>query len=112
MRNPWRLREGPERLVSSPFALPQRISLRALYRPPGRPLPGGARRARGRVLHPAHVERRPPAPLVVTRELDVVASVQHAPLDDPDSVPRVQPAVESMEDRRELTLETKEPQRG
>jgi len=38
---------------------------------PRRPLPRGARRTRGRVLHPARKERGPPALLVVAGDLEV-----------------------------------------
>src|SRR2546425_2842065 len=43
----------------------------ALHRTPGRRLPGGARRARRRVLHPGRVERRAPAAPVVLSQLKV-----------------------------------------
>src|SRR5438876_848778 len=112
MRNPWRLREGSQRLVSSPFALPQRISRRALHRVPRRPLPRRAGRACGRVLHPARVERRPPPLLVIASELEVDALARHADGDVPDAAPRIEPTMKGLEDGRVLTLKAKEDERG
>jgi hypothetical protein len=45
---------------ASALGYSQRLPRRPLRRVPGRALPSGARRARGRVLHPARVERRAP----------------------------------------------------
>jgi hypothetical protein len=42
-------------------------------------------------VHPSRVERRPPAALVVPRELEVVALVRHADRDVPDPSPGVEP---------------------
>jgi|SRR5262245_16217716 len=60
-------------------------------------LPSSARRARGRVLHPGRVKGRPPAALVVARELEVEALVRHAALDGTDAAPGVEPRAESRE---------------
>src|SRR5262247_1766223 len=49
--------------------LPYRLPRRPLLRVPGRWLPPGAGRAGGRVFHPSCVEARPPAAVVVAREL-------------------------------------------
>jgi hypothetical protein len=54
-----------------------------LRRLPRRALSWGPSCARERVLHPARVERRAPAPLVVARELKVVVWVRHADGDRP-----------------------------
>src|SRR5207249_2483149 len=51
---------------------------RPLRRVPRRAVPSGAGRARGRVLHAGRVERRAPAALVVTRELQIEALARHA----------------------------------
>src|SRR4029453_19444423 len=58
--------------------LPQHLPRRPLCREAWRAFPRGARRARGRVLHPARVERRPLAAFVVTRELEAEALVGHS----------------------------------
>ena len=64
---------------------------------PRRWLPGGADRAGGRVLHPGRVERRPPAALVVARELEVEALVSHTDGDPTDAGPGVEPRAERPE---------------
>jgi hypothetical protein len=46
---------------------------RPLRRVSGRRLPPGARRAHRRMLHPSRVEGRPPAPLVILSQLQVIA---------------------------------------
>src|SRR5207245_5430731 len=74
-----------------------RLPRRPLRRVPRRALPGGARRARGRMLHPGRVERRAPAFLVVARELKVVALAVHAHRDAPNPGPRVQPGPKRVE---------------
>ncbi len=63
------------------------------------PLPGCASRTRGRMLHPARVEGGPPALLVVTGELEVVALPRHAHSDVSDATPAVEPAMEGMNAR-------------
>src|SRR5439155_26338342 len=70
---------------------PQRGPRRALDRMPRRALPRRGRGARDRVLHPARVERRAPALLVVAGELKVVALTSHTHGALSDAVPRVQP---------------------
>jgi hypothetical protein len=45
-------------------------------------------RPHDRVLHPGRVERRPPALLVVPRELEIVALARHAHSDPPNARPR------------------------
>jgi len=49
------------------------------------------------VLHSRRVERRPPAALVVLRELEVVALVRHADGDVADVSPGVEPGAERVE---------------
>ena len=66
-------------------------------RVPRRGLLSGARRARRRVFHPGRVEGRPPAALVVARELEVVPLVRHADCDPADAGPRVEPGAERPE---------------
>jgi hypothetical protein len=63
------------RTTTSPEFSPTRILTTAACerRVPRRALPSGARRAGRRVLHAGCVEGRPPAPLVVARELKVEA---------------------------------------
>src|SRR5438128_1968945 len=56
-----------------------------------RAFPSGACRARGRVLHPGRVEGRPPALLVVPRELEVEALTGHPDGDVSDAGPGVEP---------------------
>jgi len=56
---------------------------------PGRRLPAGARRARGRVLHPGRVESRSPTAFVVPGELKIEALVGHADSDVFDAGPEV-----------------------
>src|SRR6266545_2179251 len=74
--------------------LVQRLPSRPLRGMPRRALPSGAGRARDRVLHPARVERRPPAARVVPRELEIVALARHADDDPSDARPGVQPGAE------------------
>ena len=49
------------------------------------------------MLHPARVEGRPPALLVVAGELEIVAPARHAALDVADTAPGVQPRAEGPE---------------
>jgi hypothetical protein len=44
--------------------------------------------------------------------LEIVALARHAHSEVPDTTPRVEPAVEGMKHRRQLTFEAKEAQRG
>jgi len=60
------------------FYASQCLPRRPLRRVPGRAFPPGARRARGRVLHPGRGERRASASLIVLGELDIVAPAVHA----------------------------------
>ena len=53
-------------------------------------VPSGVRRARGQVLHPSRVERRAPAPLVVPRELEIVALAGHADRDVANAGPGIE----------------------
>ena len=55
----------------STLALAEHVPRSASHRHPRRRLPRRPRRARGRVLHAARVERRAPAPLIVARELRI-----------------------------------------
>src|SRR5262249_16341717 len=64
---------------------------------PRRPLPAGARRACRRMLHAGRVERRPPAALVVLRQLEVEALTVHPNSDVADAGPGVEPCVERPE---------------
>jgi hypothetical protein len=52
---------------------------------------------RERVLDAGHVERRPPAALVVLRELEVVALAVHADGDGADAAPGVEVGAEGVE---------------
>src|SRR5262245_61172192 len=79
-------RSGFRRLVHPS----QRIPHCTLDRLPRRACPSSARRARRRVLHSGRVEGRPPAALVIPRELKVVALVSHADRDPPDARPRIE----------------------
>src|SRR4029450_2176618 len=81
-------------LLSPALWLLQRLRRRPLRRVPRRALPRGAGRARRRVPHPAGVERRAPAVLVVPRELEVVALSGHADRDPADGGARVAPCAE------------------
>jgi hypothetical protein len=47
--------------------------------------------ATGRVPHPARVERRPPAAIVVLSQLQIVALAVHANRDAADAGPRIEP---------------------
>jgi len=69
----------------------QRLLRRPLRRVPRRALPSGARRARGRVLHPGRVEGCPPASVIVLSQLKVVALAVHPHRYSPNPSPRVQP---------------------
>src|SRR5213593_4460374 len=85
-------------MPSSPTARPpDRVPRRPLRRVPRRALPPGARRARGRVLHPGRVEGRPPAPLVVLSQLQIVALTVHPHGDVADAGPRIEPGAERVE---------------
>ena len=60
-------------------------------------LPSGAGSARGRVRHTGRVERRPPATLVVLRQLQVKALTMHPDGDVPDAGLGVHPGAERPE---------------
>ena len=62
-----------------------------------RALPRGAGRACRRVLHAGRVERRPPAALVIARELKIEALVRHADGDASNASPGVELRAESVE---------------
>src|SRR5262249_18439386 len=64
---------------------------------PRRRLPRGARRARRRVLHPGRVKGRPPAAVVVLRQLQVEALAVHPGGDPADAGPRVEPRAQRPE---------------
>jgi hypothetical protein len=51
------------------------------------------------VLHPARVERRPPAALLVPRELEVETLARHAGGDETHTATGVEPSVQSVESR-------------
>ena len=89
-----RLRPRPCMTVRSlpqSLGLSQRLPRRPPRRVPRRSLPSSPGRARGRVLHPRCVERRPPAALVVPGELEVEALMRHADRDPPNTRPGVEP---------------------
>src|SRR4029434_3981239 len=94
-------------MPSPPLLGAQSASHRPLHRLPRRALPSGARRARRRVLHARRVERRPPAALVISRELEIVALARHADDDVADPSPRVEPGPERPE--RPVVRRTREP---
>jgi len=61
----------------------------------GPALPRGAGRAGWTVFHPGRVEGGPPAPIIVLRELEIVALAVHADRHMTDALPRVQPRYEA-----------------
>jgi len=81
-------------LVDSTFKASHAVAPR---RAPRRALPRGARRARARVLHPRRVERRPPASVVVLRQLEVEAVPVHPDDDVADAGPGVEPGAERVQ---------------
>ena len=62
-----------------------------LHRPPRRALPARTDGTGWRVLHARHIERRPPAFLIVLSQLQVKALTVHAYCDVTDAGPRVEP---------------------
>ena len=71
----WRFFSG--RGLATRAGLLQRLPRGPLRRVPRRPLPAGAGRARGRVLHPARVEGRSPASVIILSQLKVEALAMH-----------------------------------
>src|SRR5207249_9714583 len=78
------------------LCLAQRVPCRTLHGSPRCPFPRAPRRARWRVLHPARVEGRTPALLVVAGELEVVALPSHPALNVTDATPRIQPGAKGV----------------
>src|SRR5438132_5462192 len=76
---------------------PQRVPRRALDCAPWRRLPRRTRCSGRRMLHPGRIEGRPPALLVVPRELKIVALARHADGDVADAGPGVEPGAERVE---------------
>jgi hypothetical protein len=88
------------RLANRPLCLRRNRTVhqhRPLRRVPGRALPRGAGRARGRVLHAGRVERRAPAAFVVLGQLEVEALAVHPDGDVPDAGPGVEPGAQGVE---------------
>jgi hypothetical protein len=79
------------RLASRLCRLLQCLPRGTLDRVPRRPFPSGTRRTRRRMFHPRRIEGRPPALLVVPRELKVVALPGHPDGDVADTGPGVEP---------------------
>src|SRR5438445_12801288 len=90
-------RHATRPLLLAPPGILQRLPRCPLCRVPRRALPSGSRCTRRRVFHPARVEGRAPASVIVLDQLQVVALAVHPHGHVPNSGLRVPPGAQGMQ---------------